>query len=878
MMRVYRLLLRLLPPELRRRFGPEMQADLRHRLAETKGVAARLRVVAAACADLVAQAVALRGRNGRTQGGWTMTGWTRDVRLAVRGLRSAPGFTVSAVVTLTLAIGGATAVFSAVRAVLLAPLPYADADRLVTPWPEVNANAAMVHRMADDIDAFDDVSGISSWSFTLVGDGDPEELSVARVTANHFDVLGVRPLLGRTFRPEEEESGRGDVAVLSYGLWVRRFGADPDIVGQTIDLAGADHDRRTVIGVMGEDFRPVRGSPQAWTTIELKPGAGVAEDDTWFVNYRVARLAPGATPEQAREQLQALAVRLQKEVPTVLDQDDVRTVTVPPVRTLETGDVAPILWLVLGAVGLVLLLASANVANLLLARGHARQKDVAVQRALGASRGQIAARVFSEAVLMGVLGVAGGILFAKVAVALLVRTAPELLPRSESIHLNGPVLAFALAITGGAMVLFGALPAYRASRVSATEGLATGTRSGARHGSGGLARWLVAVQMALALILATGASLTLRSLRTLSDQDPGFPVDGLLTFRVSPPADRYGTAPAHASYYRRLTERLEAVPGVTRVGGIQLLPLTDSNWGFPLYFDDAPLAEGASPPSVAFRVVTPGYLEALGVPLLQGRLPEAGDNADAAPVTVVNQALADRFWAGQDPLGKEFHTPSPSSPALRVVGVVGSVRQFGLERAPQAELYIPEPQYAWGSIGLFMVARTEGDVDPAAALAALRDATWDVDPRIPVSDMRPMARVLGDNLARARFLAILLAGFGVTALVLGAVGVYGVTAFHVNRRRSEFGLRQALGASPERVLGEAVRSTLAPVLVGGLAGVAGVLAAGGVLARVLYETSPRDLSALLAAAALLGATALAAIVVPARRATRLDPGEVLRDE
>ncbi len=877
-MLLYRVLLRLLPSELRRRFGPEMQADLRHRLAETKGVAARLRVVAAACADLVAQAVALRGRSGRTQGGWTMTGWTRDVRLAVRGLRSAPGFALAAVTTLTLAIGGATAVFSAVRAVLLAPLPYADADRLVTPWPEVNANAAMVHRMADDIDAFDDVSGISSWSFTLVGDGDPEELSVARVTANHFDVLGVPPLLGRTFRPEEEESGRGDVAVLSYGLWVRRFGADPDIVGKTIDLAGADHDRRTVIGVMGEDFRPVRGSPQAWTTIELKPGAGVAEDDTWFVNYRVARLAPGATPEQAREQLQALAVRLQKEVPTVLDQDDVRTVTVPPVRTLETGDVAPILWLVLGAVGLVLLLACANVANLLLARGHARQKDVAVQRALGANRGQIAARVFSEAVLMGVLGVAGGILFAKVAVALLVRTAPELLPRSESIHLNGPVLAFALAITGGAMVLFGGLPAYRASRVSATEGLATGTRSGARHGSGGLARWLVAVQMALALILAAGASLTLRSLRTLSDQDPGFPVDGLLTFRVSPPADRYSDVEAHASYYRRLTERLEAVPGVTRVGGIQLLPLTDSNWGFPLYFDDAPLAEGASPPSVAFRVVTPGYLEALGVPLLQGRLPEAGDNADAAPVTVVNQALADRFWPGQDPLGKEFHTPSPSSPALRVVGVVGSVRQFGLERAPQAELYIPEPQYAWGSIGLFMVARTEGDVDPAAALAALRDATWDVDPRIPVSDMRPMSRVVGDNLARARFLAILLAGFGVTALVLGAVGVYGVTAFHVNRRRSEFGLRQALGASPERVLGEAVRSTMVPVLVGGLAGVAGVLAAGGVLARVLYETSPRDLSALLAAAALLGATALAAIVVPARRATRLDPGEVLRDE
>ncbi|MBW3533942.1 MAG: ABC transporter permease [Gemmatimonadetes bacterium] len=879
-LRCYRLLLRAFPSDFRREFGEDMAGLLEDRLNEAgRSRTGRLRVWVGALADVALHApLEWMAHLAGSGGGGPADAWLQDLRQALRSLRRSPGFAALAVGTLALGIGANAAVFSVVNAVLLRPLPYHEPDRLVTVWPQVTFNTAMVGRVGEAVVALEDVSGVTNWTYVLTGDGEPEELMVSRVTANHLDVLGVRPALGRGFRPEDGIPGRNDVVILGHDVWRNRFAADPAVVGRTVDLAGGDHTRHRIVGVMGEGFRPVSfggDAPQAWTPLPVDPSLSLSEDNTLYINWRVGRLTEGATAELATEQLRGVAGELSRAGWNQFAEDDVRGATVEPLHAHQVADVSATLWILLGVVGLVLLMACANVANLLLARGEARERDLAVRVAMGAGRGRLARQLLAESLLLGTAGALGGVALAAAAVDQLARRAPPTLPRGGDVGVDGAVLAFAAGAALLASVLFGTAPAFRA----AGRGTAAAIRGGGRGSLGGhqgVSRWLVGAEIALAVVVVAASGLMLRSLAALYDVDPGFRAEGLVVFRPLPPPSRYPDAPAYREYYRQVMDRVGALPGVTAVGGIQLLPTTYGNWSFPTHLEDHPVVEGEAPPSINFRVVTPGYVEVMGIPLVAGRTLNAGDDAGAEAVAVVNRTLAERYWPGGDALGKELRFFSPTAEPVRVVGVVGDVRQHGLDRDVRPELYLTPEQYRWGAVSFWIVARTAEAPEPLLPL--VREAVWEVDPDAPVSSLDTMERVVARSAGNRRLVTALLAGFGLVALALGVVGVYGVTAYTVARRTPEFGVRLALGASRARVLRSAMVQGMAPVALGVVAGVAGAAMASGLLSSLLWEVPPRDPLTLGSVAGFLGAVAALATALPAWRAIRVDPTRVLRSE
>ncbi|MEJ2217760.1 MAG: ABC transporter permease [Gemmatimonadota bacterium] len=794
--------------------------------------------------------------------------------LTLRRLRNAPGFTASAVATLALGIGANIAIFSLLDAVALRPLPYPHPDRLVAVWPSQNFNQALVEELAHGAPALAGVAGISHWSLTLVGTGRPERLKAAVVSTSFFDVLGVKPRLGRAFLSEEHQPDRSGVVMLTYGFWQRRFGGDPSVVGRTVQLVGYDHESYQVIGVLGPDFRSLHQPVDVYIPLHVGAGRTVATDSTWYVNNVVARLAPAATVRGAAAHVHTVAQRLRQRFPGRLDDDQVARATVVPYVNVLVGDARRTLWVLMGAVGLVLIIACANVANLLLARGSRRTTEIALRQALGATRRRIAGESLKESLALAALGGLAGLALAAALLKLLEPSVVQQLPRVTRLGLDPTALVFAFGATAVAALAAGVLPAVRSSARDPNEGIRSGapTLSGQRHGR--LNRSLVAAELALAVMLVSGSVLMLQSVWRLMHTDPGFDARGVLALATAPPDARWNTGrDAQTALNEAVLTRLAAIPGVADVGAVHLLPMTQANWAFPYWAEGHTPPANAPLPSVNFRIVTPGYFRTMHIPLVKGRAIASSDDAHGVHVAIINATFAARLWPGEDAVGKEIKLFG--SDPYTVVGVVGDIRQTSLGRAPRPEMYVPLPQFPVAAM-VFMVRMAPG-ATTASLAPALRRAVWDVDPDVAIPTLRPLEDVVSDSVATQRLAAWLLAGFAFVALLLGIVGVYGVMAYVIGGRTREFAVRNALGATRAEIERGAIAYGVPPLLVGLTLGIAGTLATGRLFAGMLYGVRAWDPVTLLGVAGLLGGASLVASWIPARGLGRVSVMKALRD-
>ncbi|HKI94688.1 MAG TPA: ABC transporter permease [Gemmatimonadales bacterium] len=801
---------------------------------------------------------------------------TRNLRFAVRSLRRAPAFTAAATIVLALGIGAAVAIFTVIDAVMLRPLPYSHAERLVEVLPGQNANIALADALGQGTPALAASTGLSIWDLTLTGQGEAAVIETQCADAAFFDVFGVKPFLGRPFRADERDLSRSDVVVLSYGLWQRRFGGDPSVIGRRIALDGNGHRMRTVIGVMPRGFTAPLAPPgsdiEAWAPLSRPPGETIATDSSWYVNHIVGRLRAGATVATAASQIRTTMERLSGTYPAYVDAEVARTAGAMSLLDSMVGDVRTPLLIMLAAVGLVLLLACANLANLLLARGERRRQEFAVRAALGAGRRRLVRDQLVESFVLALVGGVAGVVVARVVLSAVGVGELSGLPRVAALSLDWRVLVFAAGICALCVLAFGLLPALRASSGELKTHLGAGTRSAGptRYGRRvGFA--LIAAETAIAMVLVTGAALLLSSLRALASVDPGMRVDHVLATRLEPPSESYG-GQRGVRFYEELLGRLRALPGVAQAGAVQLLPFTHNNWAFPYLAEDHAPGKAGRLPAASFRVVTPGYFRAVGVPVLRGRDVEAGDRADAPAVGLINHAMAEQLWPGERAVGKVIRLFG--NRPFTVIGVVGDVHQHALRDAPDPEMYVPLAQFP--VTGMVVMVRARGE--PSTVLPDVRRTIQSVGNDVPIADMRPLSAVLDQSLARERFFTSILSFFGILALTLGAVGVYGVMAYAVGARRGEFSLRMALGATASGVMRAALATGLAPLAAGLAVGVLAAFATTRLLAGLLYGVGPMDPRVVVAAALVLIAVAVVAIGVPVRRAGRSDPVQALRTD
>ena len=800
----------------------------------------------------------------------SVTGFIRDVRTGFRRLCRSPGYAVVSVLTLALGIGASVAMFTVLNAVLLRPLPYPSADRLVRLWPSENYNIALSREVGQSLSSVQSFTGLSSWGLILTGAGEPSVWQTAVVDAGYFDTFGVRPELGRAFTVEETEPSRSGVVILSHALWESRFGGDPSVIGRTLQLNGYDHETREVIGVMPAGHEMLDRDVDAWIPLHTRAGHTISSDSSWYVNVVVARLSPGATVSGAQSEMRALAARLRAEHPDRLDEESVRTASVVSLRDSAVGDVRGLLWTLFAAVGLVLLIACANLANLVLARASGHRRELAVRTALGAGRARLIRQQMAESAVLSVAGAVSGLLLARGLLAAARVSDASGLPLAGRLPVDGRVVGFTVLASVGALILFGLLPALRATGSGLRYDVRSWTRSGSRdRQSHRLNRVLVVAEIALATMLATAAALVLASFVTLRSVDPGIDPSDVLAVEVQPRFDQY-TGERAIQYYREVTDRLAALPGVNTVGGVQLLPFTFNNWAFP-YLAEGQTAQADVPlPSANFRIVTGDYFGAVDQPLLEGRVFTDADRSGTDPVLVINRSMADELWPGESAVGKDIAVFGDQH--KRVVGVVGDVRQHALDREPRPEMYVPFAQYSRGVQMVFMLEGPRTD----ALGTEVRKAIEAIDPDVPITTLRPLADVLGQSLDQRRFVMAVMATFGLLALLLGAVGVYGVMSNLVGARIPDFGLRLALGARPRSVLASALASGMAPAGAGLLIGLAGAIAVSGLLRNLLFGVGPLDARAYVAVAIVLLGVAALASWVPARRAARSDPLSVLR--
>ena len=803
------------------------------------------------------------------------TGLLRDARHAARRLWKDPMFAATALATLALGVGAAVAMFTVVNGVMLRPLPYPAPERLVRVSPGQNFNMALADAVSD-VPALGASTGISFWGLTLMGEDDhrTQFVDAQVVDAGYFEVFGVMPALGRPFRPEERRPGLSGVVILMDGLWRTRFGGDPDVIGRRIRLDGYNHQVREVVGVMPPGFRPwgrPAQEPQVLIPFSREDPRTVRTDSTWYVNYLIARLAPGATIDGAAAQVRARTDGLIEEYSDILSESTRASAGAIGLLDSMVGDVRRTLLTLLAAVGLVVVLACANLANLMLARGEQRRQELAVRAALGAGRMRLVREELIESFMLAAAGGALGLGLSRALLAALRVTDASVLPRSGLAALDGRVIAFAVGLSVLAALGFGLLPALRATRGDVREDLGSGQRQLGRSRPGRRSGFaLVASEVALATVLVTGAALLLSSLRALRSVDPGLDPADVLAVEVAAPSAEY-TGDRARAFYAGLIERVEAMPGVRRAGAIHLTPFTDGNWGFPY------LAEGMEPPdgplpSANFRVVTPGYFETVDQPILAGRDLASPDQApDAALVGLINSTFAEQLWPGEDPLGRTIRIFG--STPFTVVGVVGDVHQHALDAAPRPEMYLAHGG-GWSLAGMVVMAET--GADPGALVPAVRAAVAELDPDVAIVRARPLRDVLGESMVQRRFFAGVLTFFGGLALVLGAVGVYGVMSYTMGARRAEYGVRMALGAHREGVLRSALSRGMAPVAAGLAVGVVASLAGGRLLGSLLFGVRPGDPVTLAAAAGVLALVAFIAVLVPAFRATRVDAARVLR--
>lgn len=813
-------------------------------------------------------------------------------RRALRTFRRTPGFFLVAVLTLAVGIGANAAIFTVVNAVLLQPLPYPEPERIVgvshtapgLDMDHLELSDGTYFVFDRDSRSFESLGIFWKGSVTLTGGEAPARVGASGATAGVFSVLRVAPAHGRTIQEADEKPGAERVVVLSDGLWQRRFGGDSSAggaLGAVLRIDGVPH---RVVGVMPPGFRFPSAEIELWVPLTIDP-SNLAVGNFNFDG--VARLRPGVTPEAAARELTDLGWRVAELPDTLMTREMLQTARfstrVVPLRNQIVGDVQRVLWVVLGSVGLILLIAGANVANLFLVRAEGRQREVAVRSALGASEQDIVRLFLGESLAIALAGGALGLALAAVGVRALVALKPEGLPRLEEIAVDGTVVAFTAAVSLLAGLLVGLFAALRYGRPDLASSLKEGGRGGmAGRGTQRARSALVVVQVALALVLLIGAGLMVKSFRRLHDVDPGIDPRNLLTLRLELPESEYKDPRKVARFVARLLETVQALPGVRSAATTNLLPLTGGGSNNGHMIEDFPLAEGDVPPLLATRWVTAGYFETMGIPRLQGRGFEQIEAGARVREAVVSRALAERFWPGRSPLGKRLAVGIGNNPQwATIVGVVASIRDDGLHEKPAEAVYYPmQPQVYFGeeSIprGFTLVVRSDGD--PLQLAAPVRDAVWSLDPNVPQAEVRTMEEVAERSMVRTTFTMLLLGIAGLVALVLGTVGIYAVISYVVSQRTREIGVRMALGAARRDIARMVLREGLGLTLVGIAAGLLGAFAATRLMVALLFEVSPVDPATFMAVPALLALIALAACWMPARRAAAVPPLEAIRNE
>jgi putative ABC transport system permease protein len=802
----------------------------------------------------------------------------QDLRYGFRSLLRNPGFSAVAILALALGIGPNSAIFTIVNAVLLKPLPMPEPDRVVMIWQTLlKAGFDQMPVSPDDyLDwkqqarSFENMSAafaIPEYGLNISGAGDPERVPAALCSKDFLPVLKIKPVAGRNFLPEEDRPGGVPVVLISHALWQRRFHSDPAAIGRQLTVDGVS---RTIVGVV-----PHQLSEMVYADLWLPTAINPSHSERKSHNYGiVARLKPGVTVEQARAEMLTIARRLEQEYPATNTGWGVRLF---PMAEMYSGPIRPALLVLMGAVGLLLLIACANLANLLLARAASRQKEIAIRGALGAGRLRIMRQLLTESLVLALGGGILGLIFGAWSIRLLRPAVPDMFPLMQHMSVDARVLAFTITLCFATGLLFGLVPAWKAARVDLNTTLKESAgRSESAGGSQRIRGLLLASEVALAVLLSVSAGLLLRSFLRVTQVNPGLRTDNILTMSLSLPEVKYDTPLKRVNFFKTLTERLEALPGVQSAGAVVFLPLRVSILSFrigvtrfqiqgqaPLPQDQQPLAD--------YRSATAGYFGTMGIALRQGRLFDQRDGVDSTRVAIVNEAMVRRFFAAQNPLG---HYLLSGGPARVIVGVVADAKLYGLDTPVEPAIYVPHPQQASDSMGLVIRTRR----DPAAIAGAVRREILKLDSEQPISDVRTMDRVLSDSLMLRRLSMLMLSVFAGLALILATVGIYGLTAYSVSRRTHEIGLRVALGANQSQVLRLVVGRGLIIALLGAAVGLAAAFELTRALAGMLYGVTATDPLVFAGVPLLLIAVSVIASFVPARRATRIDPLAALRYE
>ncbi len=793
-----------------------------------------------------------------------------------------PGFTIVALIALALGIGANTAIFSVVNSILLRPLPYKEPEKLVLinhNYPKINLKASVsaygYSHYRDNAKSFENVAALTGGNFNLTDGGEPERLAGGVITANLFQTLGAEVAAGRLFLPEENQLGRNKVAILSNALWERRFGSDLNIVNKTINLNSETY---TVVGILPPDFqfgREIGRAIDIWTPIaftqqQLSPNS--LTNENLFV---VARLKPNVSIQQAQAEMDTIAANLRQQYMPGADNSN-WGLLLQHFRELVVSDIRLALWILLGAVGLVLLIACANVANLLLARAAERQKEMAIRAALGAGRWRVIRQLLTESVLLSVVGGLAGLLLAMWGIGALVKLNQDRIPRAHEIGIDWWVLGFTLLVSLLTGILFGLVPALQISKTDLHETLKEGGRSGSAGSRGVLRSVLVVSEMALALMLLVGAGLLIRSFRQLQHVNPGFTPQNTLSMNLALPLTKYSEPQKRDAFYKDALREIRRLPGVVSAGAVSILPLSGNNSSGSFNIEGRSVPPGQSMPHGDRWSATTDYFSTMKIPLIRGRYFDDRDTAESMPVAILDETMVRKYWPNEDPLGKRIsYEGGQSNPKWReVVGIVGHVKHRGLEGESRVQYYIPHSQMA--NSNMYLVIRANNDA--ASLTGAVRSTIGRLDKDLPLYRVSAMEQLVSDSMAQRRFAMLLLGIFALVALAIAAVGLYGVMSYSTTRRSHEIGLRMALGAQANDVLKLILRQGMTLVLIGVALGVAGAFALTRFMANLLFGVKATDPITFAAIAALLTLIALLACFLPARRATKVDPMVALRYE